>query len=225
MFDKEVIEKMREQFSAADKDSSGEIDSHEAAMIFSRWSNPDATPAQQRRAAEALKNQVDTDRNGRVSFEEYCFRFGRRYQMDIARRRRDRRDGRQASSYEEIKGSQAWHDQDARDQENEQRSQRQQGSSSSANCQGAISFDQILLGTGCIGLFCVLINSGGGVRGMDLQSLLMVGVVGLIGWQIYRINPEVVNNAVRYAAPAAMMAAQMRGGRGRYSGSRRHRGH
>jgi hypothetical protein len=31
---------------------------------------------------------MDSDRNGTLSFEEFCFRFGRKFQMELAQQRR-----------------------------------------------------------------------------------------------------------------------------------------
>eukprot|EP01044_Picomonas_judraskeda_P030017 COSAG03_NODE_10626_length_638_cov_1.213358_1_plen_66_part_10 len=36
---------------------------------------------------------VDTDRNHQIDFAEFCFRFGRRYQMEIAAERRRQNPG------------------------------------------------------------------------------------------------------------------------------------
>eukprot|EP00960_Hanusia_phi_P028591 747493-Hanusia_phi.AAC.1 len=85
----EVISELRRQFNMADKDGSGEIDAEEACDLFSQFCCPNATIEEIRRTSSSLRNQMDQDRNGRISFEEYAFRFGRKLQMEIARRRRE----------------------------------------------------------------------------------------------------------------------------------------
>eukprot|EP00933_Yihiella_yeosuensis_P038326 TRINITY_DN3226_c1_g1_i1.p1 TRINITY_DN3226_c1_g1~~TRINITY_DN3226_c1_g1_i1.p1 ORF type:complete len:434 (-),score=92.32 TRINITY_DN3226_c1_g1_i1:336-1637(-) len=88
MFDAEVIAELRQQFNQADKDGSGEIDAMEACTLFARCSDPGATEDEIRRTADSLRHQIDADRSGTISFNEYCFRFGRRYQMELNRRKR-----------------------------------------------------------------------------------------------------------------------------------------
>jgi len=88
MYDKEVIEEMRRQFDAADVNGDGELDAGEACLVVARTCSPNASSEEVQRLADGLRNQVDADRSGTVSFEEYCFRFGRRYQMELNKRRR-----------------------------------------------------------------------------------------------------------------------------------------
>merc|ERR1719426_731666 len=87
MFEPEVVDELRRQFNAADKDGSGELDATEACDHFARACDPDADAAQIKKLADNLRNQLDTDRSGTISFNEYCFRFGRRYQQELRRRR------------------------------------------------------------------------------------------------------------------------------------------
>mmetsp|Transcript_44659 Transcript_44659/g.100074 ORF Transcript_44659/g.100074 Transcript_44659/m.100074 type:complete len:418 (+) Transcript_44659:60-1313(+) len=91
MFDAEVVSELRRQFDEADKDGSGEIDAKEACTLFARSCDEAASEDEVRKTAEALQRQVDTDRSGTISFDEYCFRFGRRYQMELNRRKRAER--------------------------------------------------------------------------------------------------------------------------------------
>lgn len=89
MFDPEVVEEMRRQFNAADKDGNGQLDAEEACQLFARHCCPEGAGEDEvQRTASSLFHQIDTDRSGTLSFDEYCFRFGRRYQMEAARRRR-----------------------------------------------------------------------------------------------------------------------------------------
>lgn len=88
MFDPEVIEELRSQFNAADKDGDGEINAFEACILFARCSSPDASPEELRKTSESLRQQLDTDKSGKISFDEYCFRFGRKQQMERNKRRR-----------------------------------------------------------------------------------------------------------------------------------------
>jgi len=88
MFDPDVVREMRRQFDAADQDGSGELDASEACAAFARSCSPDASDAEVKKLADGLRNQMDADRSGTISFDEYCFRFGRRYQMEVAARRR-----------------------------------------------------------------------------------------------------------------------------------------
>merc|ERR1719217_450477 len=87
MFEPEVIAELRRQFDAADKDHSGELDAAEACDIFSRSCDPGASEAEIKKLSDNLRNQLDSDRSGTISFNEYCFRFGRRYQQEIRRQR------------------------------------------------------------------------------------------------------------------------------------------
>lgn len=93
MFDPEVVEELRRQFQEADKDGDGEIDSAEACVHFARCCSPNASPEEVRRTAEGLRHQLDSDRSGTISFDEYCFRFGRKYQMERNRLRRAEQSG------------------------------------------------------------------------------------------------------------------------------------
>jgi len=88
MFDKEVIDEMRRQFDAADVNGDGELDAGEACFMVAGTCSPNASSEEIQRLADGLRNQVDADRSGTVSFEEYCFRFGRRYQIEANKRRR-----------------------------------------------------------------------------------------------------------------------------------------
>ena len=74
-FDPEVIAFMRAQFDAADTDGSGEIDSAEAAQLLAKLGGGGATEAERLRSAENLIRSMDSDRNGTLNFEEFCFRF------------------------------------------------------------------------------------------------------------------------------------------------------
>lgn len=93
MFDKEVIEEMRRQFNEADKDGSGQLDAKEACDLFARrFAALGQTEEEIKKVADGLRNQMDADRSSTISFDEYCFRFGRRYQMELARKRRQNAD-------------------------------------------------------------------------------------------------------------------------------------
>lgn len=105
MFDPEVIAELRRQFQEADRDGSGEIDAFEACTLFARSCEPSASEEEVRRTADGLRQQMDADRSGTISFNEYCFRFGRRYQMELNRRRRS--SGIHASSGVRSRGSTA----------------------------------------------------------------------------------------------------------------------
>ena len=85
MFDPQVLERMRKEFAAADTDGSGSIDTAEVAtMLAQLHGNASSSLEEQRRSAEALMRTMDADRNGQIDFEEFCFRFGRRYQMAVS---------------------------------------------------------------------------------------------------------------------------------------------
>ena len=58
-------------------DGSGEIDAAEAASLFASYCEPGASAAQIQRTANNLMSTLDTDRSGRLSFEEFAFRFAR----------------------------------------------------------------------------------------------------------------------------------------------------
>lgn len=88
MFDPEVVEELRRQFQAADRNGDGEIDAGEACAHFAKCCSPTATEAEIKQTAEGLRHQMDADRSGTISFDEYCFRFGRKYQMERNRLRR-----------------------------------------------------------------------------------------------------------------------------------------
>ena len=105
---RQVIDLMRAQFDEADKvtimfscatrlpnltiqfkppesfdckqDGSGFIDSNEAAALFARHC-AGSSEAEIRAISDNVRNQLDSDRNGRISFEEYAFRFGRKLQV------------------------------------------------------------------------------------------------------------------------------------------------
>lgn len=102
MYDPEVVAELRRQFEAADKDGSGEIDATEACEAFAR-SCGGGSEEEVRKTAERLRCQVDTDRSGTISFEEYCFRFGRRLQMEQNRKRREVASGAGVSESERLK--------------------------------------------------------------------------------------------------------------------------
>lgn len=102
-FDPQVIAFMRSQFDAADIDGSGEIDSTEAAQLLEKLGGGGATQAERLRSAENLIRAMDSDRNGTLSFEEFCFRFGRRFQMELAQQRRAAT-GNAAPSIQEVSG-------------------------------------------------------------------------------------------------------------------------
>eukprot|EP00930_Biecheleria_cincta_P030766 TRINITY_DN21324_c0_g1_i1.p1 TRINITY_DN21324_c0_g1~~TRINITY_DN21324_c0_g1_i1.p1 ORF type:complete len:342 (-),score=80.18 TRINITY_DN21324_c0_g1_i1:66-1016(-) len=89
MFDPEVIAEMRRQFQEADTDGDGEIDAAEACLLFARSSASGSSEEEIKRTADGLRNQMDADRSGTISFNEYCFRFGRKFQMELNRRRRE----------------------------------------------------------------------------------------------------------------------------------------
>lgn len=72
----------------ADTDRSGQIDGEEAAVLFAKYCAPGSSDAEVKKMASSLSNQIDTDRSGQISFEEYAFRFGRKLQMELARKRR-----------------------------------------------------------------------------------------------------------------------------------------
>lgn len=55
-------------------DGSGEIDAKEAASLFASYCEPGASAAEIQRTAGNLLNTLDTDRSGRLSFEEFAFR-------------------------------------------------------------------------------------------------------------------------------------------------------
>mmetsp|Transcript_4696 Transcript_4696/g.7545 ORF Transcript_4696/g.7545 Transcript_4696/m.7545 type:complete len:92 (-) Transcript_4696:737-1012(-) len=63
-FDPEVLDVLRKQFDAADRDKSGEIDAEEAVQLFARFCGEGQSEADVRRTAESLRNQLDTDRSG-----------------------------------------------------------------------------------------------------------------------------------------------------------------
>lgn len=88
-FDPEVVAELRRQFDSADKDGNGELDAAEACKLFAReCSTPGASAEEVRRLAESLRHQLDGDRSATISFDEYLFRFGRKSQTELARRRR-----------------------------------------------------------------------------------------------------------------------------------------
>eukprot|EP00927_Polykrikos_kofoidii_P060481 TRINITY_DN55447_c0_g1_i1.p1 TRINITY_DN55447_c0_g1~~TRINITY_DN55447_c0_g1_i1.p1 ORF type:complete len:483 (+),score=93.42 TRINITY_DN55447_c0_g1_i1:130-1578(+) len=88
MFDPEVVTELRRQFDSADVDGNGTLDAHEACLTFAKHMSPNEEPERLKRTADTLRNQMDADRSGTISFDEYCFRFGRKYQMELARKRR-----------------------------------------------------------------------------------------------------------------------------------------
>ena len=88
MFDAEVLADLRATFDQADADGSGQIDANEACVLFAAFCEPGSSPEQIQRTAGNLLSALDTDRSGKLSFEEFAFRFGRKAQMEHARRRR-----------------------------------------------------------------------------------------------------------------------------------------
>merc|ERR1740121_2592961 len=99
MFDPEVLAELRKQFDSADKDGNGSLDADEACNLVARsCAAPGESDEAIRRTAMGLMNQMDSDRSASISFEEYCFRFGRKYQMEAARRKRQQRDGGEHTS-------------------------------------------------------------------------------------------------------------------------------
>ena len=88
MFDAEVLADLRATFDQADADGSGQIDANEACVLFAAFCEPGSSPEQIERTAGNLLSTLDTDRSGKLSFEEFAFRFGRKAQMEHARRRR-----------------------------------------------------------------------------------------------------------------------------------------
>jgi hypothetical protein len=88
MFDTEVIAALRATFDKADADGSGEIDAQEACGLFAAYCEPGSSAAEVKRTANNLLSTLDTDRSGKLSFEEFAFRFGRKLQMELARKKR-----------------------------------------------------------------------------------------------------------------------------------------
>lgn len=56
--------------------------------MFAAYMAPGSSTADIKRTAANLVSTLDTDRSGKLSFEEFAFRFGRKLQMEIARQRR-----------------------------------------------------------------------------------------------------------------------------------------
>lgn len=88
MFDPEVLVELRRTFDSADADGSGSIDVEEACTLFAKYMDPGSSPFDIKRTAANLVSTLDTDRSGKLSFEEFAFRFGRKLQMELARKRR-----------------------------------------------------------------------------------------------------------------------------------------
>mmetsp|Transcript_91744 Transcript_91744/g.148115 ORF Transcript_91744/g.148115 Transcript_91744/m.148115 type:complete len:231 (+) Transcript_91744:76-768(+) len=88
MFDAEVLAELRVTFDSADSDGSGHIDAEEACGLFASYCEPGSSAAEIKRTATNLLSTLDTDRSGKLSFEEFAFRFGRKLQMELARKRR-----------------------------------------------------------------------------------------------------------------------------------------
>eukprot|EP00391_Amoebophrya_sp_Ameob2_P010933 CAMPEP_0178989126 /NCGR_PEP_ID=MMETSP0795-20121207/4188_1 /TAXON_ID=88552 /ORGANISM="Amoebophrya sp., Strain Ameob2" /LENGTH=611 /DNA_ID=CAMNT_0020680467 /DNA_START=1 /DNA_END=1833 /DNA_ORIENTATION=- len=93
-FDPEVIEELRKAFDAADLDGSGTIDVHEACVLFARQANPyfpvgEDIPVtdESYKLASRMLQQMNV-RDGKITFEQFCFRFGRKLQQDRNRERR-----------------------------------------------------------------------------------------------------------------------------------------
>jgi hypothetical protein len=57
-------------------------------VLFASYCEPGSSPAAIRRTAGNLLSTLDTDRSGKLSFDEFAFRFGRKLQMELARKRR-----------------------------------------------------------------------------------------------------------------------------------------
>ena len=49
---------------------------------------PGSSAADVKRTATNLVSTLDSDRSGKLSFEEFAFRFGRKLQMELAKKRR-----------------------------------------------------------------------------------------------------------------------------------------
>lgn len=81
MFDPEVVAELRERFDKVDADKSGTIDANEAAFLFEN-DDVGASAEDRRKLASRMMMQLDEDKNGEISFDEFCFRFGRKLQME-----------------------------------------------------------------------------------------------------------------------------------------------
>ena len=88
-FSPDVYKVLRQQFNSLDKDGSGQIDSGEASILAAQYLSPEATFAEQQKLGESLRAALDSDRDGKISFEEYSSRFGIKLQMQEARKRRN----------------------------------------------------------------------------------------------------------------------------------------
>ena len=69
-------------------DGSGQIDIEEACTLFAEYMAPGSSAADVKRTATNLVSTLDSDRSGKLSFEEFAFRFGRKLQMELAKKRR-----------------------------------------------------------------------------------------------------------------------------------------
>ena len=183
-FDPEVVALMRYQFDQGDKDASGELDSAEAAEIFSRHFNPHASDAEVKRMTASLKNEIDSDRNGRISFDEYCFRFGRRYQMDAARTRR-RRTGNPAPSYSTQVNSATW----VEDNLQQARMQANDPGSHFFGSVGGVGPDQLLVLAGCVVMLFMLGDYRMGdevALGVTMEMIAGAAVMGLVAFHVVK---------------------------------------
>jgi Ca2+-binding EF-hand superfamily protein len=88
-FSPDVYKVLREQFNSLDKDGSGQIDSEEASILAAQYLSPEASFAEQEKLGESLRSALDSDRDGKISFEEYSSRFGIKLQLQEARKRRN----------------------------------------------------------------------------------------------------------------------------------------
>jgi len=55
-------------------DGSGHIDAEEACGLFASYCEPGSSAAEIKRTATNLLSTLDTDRSGKLSFEEFAFR-------------------------------------------------------------------------------------------------------------------------------------------------------
>tara|TARA_B100000780_G_scaffold256474_1_gene205673 strand:- start:356 stop:769 length:414 start_codon:yes stop_codon:yes gene_type:complete len=86
-------------FCVTDADRSGQIDASEASVLAARYLAPTSSASDQKRLGESLRQALDTDGDGKISFKEYSARFGLKLQMQESRKRR----GLGARSYQQSK--------------------------------------------------------------------------------------------------------------------------
>ena len=87
-FSEPVLKILHEQFNLLDADRSGKIDAGEAALLAAKYLKKDASASEQQIFGDSLRRALDTDGDGKISFDEYCVRFGVKLQMQEARQRR-----------------------------------------------------------------------------------------------------------------------------------------